>query len=101
MSITQRIDLDGATEIDWTNLPWGQAESPEILRRLQRSFQLAQEVGRIGLFEIDMRTGVTYANPVFLNISACRATACVCRQKNCAAWFTPMTGPPCAVSCWK
>lgn len=65
MSITQRIDQDGATEIDWTNLPWGQTESPEILRRLQRSFQLAQEVGRIGLFEIDMRTSVTYANPVF------------------------------------
>lgn len=65
MGFTQRIDTEGAQPIDWTALAKGRMESPETMRRLQRSFQLAQEAGNIGCFEIDMITGVTYGTPVF------------------------------------
>ncbi len=65
MGVTQRIDLENATEIDWNALAAGRTSSAETLRRLQRSFQLAQEAGNIGCFEIDMTTGVTYGTPIF------------------------------------
>jgi diguanylate cyclase (GGDEF)-like protein len=65
MGVSQRIDTEGATAIDWTALAAGRMELPETIRRLQRSFQLAQEAGNIGCFEIDMLTGVTYGTPIF------------------------------------
>ncbi|HZF44526.1 MAG TPA: EAL domain-containing protein [Sphingomonadaceae bacterium] len=39
--------------------------STEALRRSEDRMQLAQEVGRIGCFEIDMRTGVSVGTPAF------------------------------------
>lgn len=67
MDLSQRFDLATSTEIDWFGLAAGRLESPETMRRIARSFQLAQEVGRIGCYEIDMRTGVTYATPTFFD----------------------------------
>lgn len=66
MGITQRIDQAGATEIDWFALAKGRPDTPESVRRLQRSFQLAQEIGNIGCFEVDVRSGHCYATPFFL-----------------------------------
>jgi diguanylate cyclase (GGDEF)-like protein/PAS domain S-box-containing protein len=65
MGISQRIDISGSTEIDWMALAKGRLQSPETIGRLSRLCQLAQEVGQIGSFEIDMRTGDTYATPIF------------------------------------
>jgi PAS domain S-box-containing protein len=39
--------------------------SEEALRRLEERLQLAQEVGRIGCFEIDMRDGSSVGTPAF------------------------------------
>ncbi len=65
MGVSQRINQEDATEIDWFALAVGRLDTPETVRRLQRSFQLAQEVGNIGCFEIDIRTGMAYATPTF------------------------------------
>jgi len=42
--------------------------SEEALRRAEDRMQLAQEVGRIGCFEIDMRDGVSVGTPAFFEL---------------------------------
>jgi PAS domain-containing protein len=42
--------------------------SEEALRRIENRMQLAQEVGRIGCFEIDMRDGTSVGTPAFFEI---------------------------------
>lgn len=42
--------------------------SEEALRRIEDRMQLAQEVGRIGCFEIDMRDGTSVGTPAFFKI---------------------------------
>jgi diguanylate cyclase (GGDEF)-like protein/PAS domain S-box-containing protein len=42
--------------------------SEEALRRVENRMQLAQEVGRIGCFEIDMRDGTSVGTPAFFEI---------------------------------
>ncbi|OBX17794.1 hypothetical protein A9995_14875 [Erythrobacter sp. QSSC1-22B] len=42
--------------------------SEEALRRIEDRMQLAQEVGRIGCFEIDMRDGTSVGTPAFFEI---------------------------------
>jgi diguanylate cyclase (GGDEF)-like protein/PAS domain S-box-containing protein len=42
--------------------------SEEALRRVEARMQLAQEVGRIGCFEIDMRDGTSVGTPAFFEL---------------------------------
>lgn len=42
--------------------------SQEALRRIEDRMQLAQEVGRIGCFEIDMRDGTSVGTPAFFEL---------------------------------
>jgi len=42
--------------------------SEEALRRVEDRMQLAQEVGRIGCFEIDMRDGTSVGTPAFFEL---------------------------------
>jgi diguanylate cyclase (GGDEF)-like protein/PAS domain S-box-containing protein len=42
--------------------------SEEALRRIEARMQLAQEVGRIGCFEIDMRDGTSVGTPAFFEL---------------------------------
>lgn len=68
MGITQRIDSDGASEIDWFALAVGRLDTPDKVRRLQRGFEFVQQVGAIGFFEIDVRTGIAYGSPTFFEL---------------------------------
>lgn len=42
--------------------------SEEVLQRMEERLQLAQEVGSIGCFEIDMRDGTSVGSPAFFEI---------------------------------
>lgn len=50
---------------DWAADTYGSAPQSDVLARLQRSFTMAQEVGRIGSYEIDLRDGSAFATPSF------------------------------------